>query len=373
MLTTALGCDKDPPPAPAPSVLEETSDAASPIASVFGEAPPLPPSGSWKSEVDAFTSEEQCVRDLKITSPLLGEALLSLGYETLAQDACSMLAATKEHDGKRCGKILATSLRARCVVLVASTTAEPDACPYLESRDRSRGRDPTCLALASGREALCAGEGSPVDERVCRAIFAEDPARCGSLLPEPRARCVRDVERWRGLIPRRATGPAEEKSKGALVLRSSGEDADASSSALTLELREAARGIVLTRGANDTTLVFGDSRYASPTTFVPPATSAVRLAFEVTVAGKLQHLELELPGRGVLVHPGSPFDGTVRVTELAAKDVGPDFRADQLRGKPVHITLVGTLGQAQLTSKIELHVETYVRDVVRGGSGPALP
>lgn len=370
LVLASSGCEKDPP-APPPYV-DETPDAASPIASVFADAPPLPPSGSWKSEIDSFTTEEQCVQDLRVASPLLGEALLSLGYETLAQDACGMLAAAKEHDTKRCAKILATSLRSRCVTLVATTTAEPDACPYLESRDRSRGRDPTCLAVASGREALCAGEGSPADERSCRAIFAEDPARCTALLPEPRARCLRDVERWRGLIPRRATGPAEENTSGPLLLRSAGADVDGGAER-NVELRDAARGVVLARGAVETTLVFGDSRYAGPTTFVPPGIGAPRLAFETTLAGKLQHLELEIPGRGILVYPGMPLEGTVTVTELSAKDVGKDLRPNELRGHPVHITLNATVGAPTSATRIELRVKTYLRDVVRGGSGPALP
>ena len=317
------------------------------------------------------------MQDLRVASPLLGEALLSLGYETLAQDACGMLAATKEHDTKRCGKILATSLRARCVMLVATTTAEPDVCPYLEARDRSRGRDATCLALASGREALCAGEGSPADERACRAIFAEDGARCASLLPEPRARCVRDVERWRGLVPRRATGPAEEKTKGTLTLTPVGsapaDDAGAPVEPLHVELRDAARGVVLARGATETTLVFGDSRYSNPTSYVPPTIGSARLGFETTLAGKLQHLELEIPGRGILVFPGTPFDGSVTIGELSTKDVGADLRPGELRGHPVHIALVATIGQGPTAYRVELRVETYLRDVVRGGSGPALP
>ncbi|RYZ66679.1 MAG: hypothetical protein EOP08_04435, partial [Proteobacteria bacterium] len=290
------GCEKDPPP-PVRSV-EDAPDAAGPIASGFGDAPPLPPSGSWKTEVESFTTEERCVQDLRVASPLLGEALLLLGYETLAQDACGMLAATKEHDTKRCGKILATSLRARCVMLVATTTAEPDACPYLEARDRSRGRDATCLALASGREALCAGEGSPADERACRAIFAEDGARCASLLPEPRARCVRDVERWRGLVPRRATGPAEEKTKGTLTLTPIGsapaDDAGAPVEPLHVELRDAARGVVLARGATETTLVFGDSRYSNPTSYVPPTIGSARVVRRSATDGRQRGCALGL-------------------------------------------------------------------------------
>ena len=361
----ACGCDKErPPPPSAPAELE---DAASPLASVLGDAPPLPPSGSWKTEIEGFTTEEKCVQDLRVASPLLGDALLALGYETLAQDACGILAASKEHDVKRCSKILATSLRSKCVALVSTTTADPDACPYLESRDRSRGRDATCLALASGREALCAGEGSPADERACRAIYAEDPARCAPLLPEPKARCTRDVERWRGLLPRRPTGPAEEKTKGPLVLRGTGGD-DAGAD-LHVDLRDATRGVVVARSSDAAVLVFGDSRYAAPTTFVPPPISAPRVGFETTLAGKLQHLEVEIPGRAVLVFPGTPFDGTVSVTELKASDVGSDMKPTDLRGHPVQIALVGTLGAYH----VDLHVETYVRDVVRGGSGPALP
>lgn len=359
----AAGCEKDKPPAPAAPV--EVEDAASPLASILGDAPPLPPSGSWKAEVEGFATEEKCVQDLRVASPLLGDALLALGYETLAQDACGILAATKEHDPKRCAKILATSLRAKCVTLVAATTAEPDACPYLESRDRSRGRDATCLALASGREALCAGEGSPADERACRAVYAEDPARCAPLLPEPRARCVREVERWRGLLPRRPLGPAEEPTKGPLSIHG-GEDGGAD---LKIELRDAARGVVLSRNAESTALIFGDSRYAAPTTYVPPPTGALRIGFETNLAGKLQHLEVELPGRGVLVFPGTPFDGTVSVTALKPSDVGSDMKPADLRGHPVQIALVGSLG----VYRVELHVETYVRDVVRAGSGPALP
>lgn len=362
----ALGCEKEP--APPPRLELESDDAASPLAAVLGEIPPLPPSGSWKVEIESFSSEEACVHDLHVASPLLGDALLALGYETLAQDACKILAASKEHDVKHCAKILASSLRSKCVALVATTTADPDACPYLEARDRSRGRDATCLALASGREALCAGEGSPADERACRAIYAEEPARCAELLREPKARCLRDVERWRGLLPRRATGPAEEKSKSSLLVRGVGDGEDAGAE-LRAELRDAARGIVLARSAGTAVLVFGDSRYASPSTYVPPPIGSPRVGFETTLAGKLQHLEIELPGRGVLVFPGMAFNGTVSVTALKASDVAPDVRESELRGRPVQVAITGSLG----TYRVELRVESYVRDVVRGGSGPALP
>ncbi len=357
------GCEKEKPPAP--SAPAETEDAASPLASVLGDAPPLPPSGSWKGEIESFTTEEKCVQDLRVASPLLGDALLALGYETLAQDACGLLAASKEHEPKRCAKILATSLRSKCVTLVAATTADPDACPYLESRERSRGRDATCLALASGREALCAGESSPADERACRAVYAEDPTRCAPLLPEPRARCVREVERWRGLLPRRPTGPANEITRGKLVVRG-GEDGGAD---LIVDLRDAARGVVVSRNADSAVVVFGDRRYAAPTTYVPPPTGAPRVGFETNLSGKLQRLELEIPGRGVVVFPGAPFDGTVSVAALKSGDVGSDMKPSDLRGHPVQIALVGNFGAA----RVELHVDTFVRDVVRAGSGPALP
>ena len=133
-----------------------------------------------------------------------------------------------------------------------------------------------------------------------------------------------------------------------------------------LELRESQRGVIALGSRGASRLVFGEARYVAPTTFIPPPNGVPRIAFEITSTGALEHLELEVPGRGVLVLPGAKFVGTTKVTDGAGKALEiVDTKSDELRGRAVRIELKGKLDQSPQAYEIDTSIETFVRDVAR--------
>jgi hypothetical protein len=170
------------------------------------EAPP-PPSGDLAADIASFTTLDACVRQHASLDPLVADALGALGYDTFLKDVCRILEAAHTRSTAPCALIDASGLRIECSMVLAVTIHAPDDCPLRVDGAPQLGRDPTCLAAASGEARLCAGELR--DRRVrCEAIALSDDARCAPLGPG-RGACARDVAQGGPRQGRRALRPPD--------------------------------------------------------------------------------------------------------------------------------------------------------------------
>jgi hypothetical protein len=162
---------------------------------------PVAPSGDLKSEVEAFTNLDACVRSHRLGDALLADAIDALGYDTFTRDACRVLQALKVRRVEPCQAVAFAALRARCETQVAALTGNPALCP-----DTGRGasvapRDPTCVARAARDPRLCMA-ALETERASCRALITGDLGSCGS----DRA-CLRQTERWSSLREKPAAKP----------------------------------------------------------------------------------------------------------------------------------------------------------------------
>jgi hypothetical protein len=168
---------------------------------VEGSDPP-PRAGDLKSDVEAFTSLERCIAQHASLDPVVGDAIQSIGYDTLLRDACRVLQAIKQKDATLCAAITATGLQHHCEAMVAMATQDADKCPWVAEADRRSGRDATCLAVATHDPRACAAD---LAERqpTCEALTTGDATRCVHSLEGDRRACERDLARDRSLFVER--------------------------------------------------------------------------------------------------------------------------------------------------------------------------
>jgi len=314
-----------------------------------------PPSGDLRAEIDAFTDLDACARTRKLADPLLGDAIESMGYDTLILDACRMLEALKAKDPKPCNPIALSALRARCQISVAVLASKPALCPVTAPPGRSAARDPTCLARASRDERLCAA-AQATDRPTCVALTLADPGRCMG-----DAVCVRQVARWSGLIEK----PGEHRPFEAQArVDLHGIDGTPEPSAASFDLTDVARqGAVVSRlGAGRTKLTVGTG--SALAAGLRDGASQPRLLLEIVVSstdlGKAERplgpgqitIDLSLPkvGRRPLT--------TVADAKLGALEIGPEV------GKPVKLALAATLLDAPNKYAAKIEIETFVRDII---------
>ena len=303
--------------------------------------------------MDAFTSLEACIRARSARlDPLVGDALSALGYETLVGDACRIVAAIKDGTVEPCASLDASALRRRCRTLVALASATPEHCPLHRPGHPSDGRDPVCLAAATGDVRLC-GAASPVERATCEAVVLRDERVCrpaGALA----AACTREVKRVARLGEAGKARPALATS---LVPTAEGHPVGAPPEVQA----SLARGVVL------------EGRGKAFRTVLAPPPRAVVAA--IGLADTFVELEL-------LLTPGDPPKAVVSRGTVAAPGTGRvvcpgpacALRVESVeggftRGAPLHLRLEGTLRGAAGTVPVTLDVATFVRDVV---DGPAL-
>ena len=320
---------------------------------------PPAPAGDLKSEVAGYTTLDACVSArAKTLDPLLSDTLDALGYDTFLRDSCRVLEATRAEDAGACGPIVASQLRARCADWVAIARADPAVCP-LEGAPEE-GRDPLCLAVSARNEHACLAV--PRDRRpTCVALIRRDPRACaGSVHADA---CAREVARLRDLVAARdpdARPPPFTPPAVRLELHAvDGGTEPSVGNASLVALAE--RGIVTVRGKKATTVSLGDGTELGTTSYVPPARGGadVSLRLRGTEGGamEIEHLELSVPGAGILVVPGVSWDGKVRLDgDLST------------RGAPCHLVIDGTIGVPPLAYHLLLDVQTYLRDVVTPGA-----
>lgn len=356
-----------------------------------GALEPTPRVGDLAAELERFTTLDACVESRKIDDPLLGDAILALGYEGFAGDACRVLQAAKQKTRDTCKTITVSTLQRHCEMVVAVVAKDPEQCP---NDAFGRAREATCLALASRDRRLCAAVDEMHRPR-CEAMLAGDPKRCAGAGRAARATCERDAARWRTLLgdpsQTREAAPAAlvtpagrfkiEPKPGAPMRAGKGEGD------LTFELRQ---GVVVyeERSMGPTAGVRGSASASAsmplarridigPTIDSLPLYAPVdpTVSFSVVVPpdslakARVRKLDLAVPGGGVLSWPNAKGELTVTVKRL-----------DAVRGGGVELTIEGAVGEGDRSYGLHLEAKTFVRDVVQttlssssGTSGTRLP
>jgi hypothetical protein len=377
------GCDErkpfgvTPPPGEATSTVPPNASAlAAQLGIDAGPVDPIDPpapAGELAKELEQFVNVESCVVQRAAIDPLLADALSAIGYETFVRDACRLLEAAKDRKAETCDRIDASSLRARCRTWVAMLAQTPEACPLLYEGLPSRGRSPSCLALAGKDPRLCAAEARPAPRATCEAMAARREAPCDALVPADRAACKREVTRWRSLLPAPLEGlPKLAEVRGKLVVRGDGTTPDPKTTELDLA-PDLGRGAVVVVGLRDKLAVevglLGDSDTARIAGAPNKRTRiGVRLVLEPPALGsgntpdvaglaRLERLELEIPGELPIVVPTGTCD--CKVTRA---------RLDRARGGEVAFALEGTVTGAGHSYRLDLAATTFVRDVVSESS-----
>ncbi len=354
----------DVAPPPASSGIAATLGAIGADAGPLDLVDPPAPAGDLAKELEAFVNVETCVSQRAAIDPLLADALRAIGYDTFVRDACRLLEAAKDKKRETCDRIDASSLRSRCKAWVAMLAQTPDACPLLFEGLPARGRGATCVAIAGKDPRLCLAEPRPSQRVTCDALAARSEAKCEALTGVDRAACVREVTRWRALLPTPLDGlPKLPEAKGKLVL--AGEAGTADPKVTEVDLApDVGRGAVMTAGLRDRLRVelgvLGESESAR---IAGALNKRTRVGLVVTldaprgatkeVTPTLDRFELEVPGELPLVSP--PGKCECRVTRA---------HLDKTRGGEVSVAVEGTLAGAGRTYKVSFAATTFVRDVV---------
>jgi hypothetical protein len=331
--------------------------------------PPGPP-GDLRAEVTRFTSIDACVAKIAPPEPLVGDALRAIGYETFLRDTCRLLEATKGGDVQTCGRIDAQALRAKCESFVAMAWRRPDACPWAVPNTHERGRDPSCVAVASRDPRLCAATSRGAVQ--CEALARHDAKKCGVLAEPDRGACERDVLRWQSLLesPLEANAAAHlqppatdarpiKTPVGHLTLRPAGTDEGSADVEADLA-HDLAHGVVAERRREGIVVQIGEKRELGLTWHTTNPNARARVAIELLVPtapglpARVSEAEFGVPGSTtVVVGQDAPC-----ACELRMKAAGAQ------RGEPFEFTLTGKAGVGARTYTVELAVATFVRDVV---------
>jgi hypothetical protein len=360
--------------AEAPASAASVAEALGIDAAAFETVDPPAPAGDLKADLDRFVNVQTCVSDRAALDPLVADGLRGIGYDTFLRDACRMLEATKDRKREGCDRIDSSALRAKCQSWVAIASQTPDACPLLFEGLPSRGRDATCVAVASKDLRLCASEPRASQRATCEALATRDDKPCEGLLAAERPSCVREIARWKQLLPPPLEGLAKLPApRGKLVVR--GVDGTPDPPHPEADLGpELARGLVVVTSGERARVVLGSlgeseaARIAASPAGRARAGAAVVLSppppgAKAPAKTLLEKLEIVLPGEAPLVHPPAPCD--CRVSSA---------RVDRTRGGEIAITIEGTVQGGARTYRLSLEAATFARDVVADApGGRALP
>ena len=347
-----------PPPPSSQAAPEHSFDA-----SAFVIDPPAP-AGDLKVELDRFVNLEACVAERAKLDPLVGDALGAIGYDTFLRDACRMLEAAKDRKKETCERIDSSPLRRKCQSWVAILAQAPDQCPLQFDALVTRGRVPSCVAIAARDPRLCAGEGRAQPRATCEAMVNRDAQRCGVLAPAQKAACERELARWRDLLSSPLEGldklpvPKETLTVGERDAGAS--DAGASETDLATDV---ANGVVVVTSRDRARIEVGSLVESDLAHLAAAPTRRSRIGFTLLQGDKptLQKLELILPGEAPFVSPPAQCDCKVTNVKLTPK-----------RGSEVSFTIEGKVQAATRTQPFGVTVTTFVRDVVPDREGGGL-
>lgn len=362
-LAVATGCEEKkvlPPVESAPEVAAVASELVVDAGALADPLDPPPPAGDLQEEIARFVNVEQCVAERAKIDPLVGDALGAIGYETFLRDACRLLEASKDRKRETCDKIDSSALRSRCQSWVAMIAQTPDACPMQFEGVATRGRNASCVAIASRDPRLCNGESRTVQRATCEAMVARAPAKCDALAANHRALCRREVARWHAVLAPPLEGLEKLPAvRGTLTVRGVSGAPDPPNPEVDLGA-DFKRGVVVVTARDRLRVELGTvvESEAARIAASPQRRSRVGLAvlFEPTKTEAqrpvLQKLEIELPGEAPLVSPPASCD-----CKLTA-------RASATRGAEVAIALDGIVSNGSRTFKVAIDLATFVRDVV---------
>ena len=370
VLATAGGCEeKKPPPPPEPTVAAPSVSALSELgldAGVLGEPlDPPAPAGDLQAELDRFVNVDQCVAERAQLDPLIGDALGAIGYETFLRDACRLLEAAKDKRRETCDKIDSSALRARCQSWVAMISQIPDACPMQFEGLVTRGRNPSCVAIAAKDPRLCNGEPRTVQRGTCEAMVTRDPTKCDVLLPNQRPLCKREVARWRGVLAPPLEGLDKLPTpRGKLTIRGVSGTPDPPTTEVDLA-QDFARGVVVVTARERIRVELGTvvESEAARIAASPQKRPRIGVALIVEPGKKephpvLQKLELELPGEAPIVSPPATCDCKITTG-----------RATATRGGEAAVAIEGTITSGGRSYAVNIDLSTFVRDIVPEAAG----
>ncbi len=132
-----------------------------------------------------------CIRRMSEGAPAeLRNAIDTLEYPSLGEDACRLDLAVTMRAGFLCDGVALSAMREVCRTRAAIAVGSPDTCPTLRP---DLGRDATCVALAARTPSLCAAADAAARIR-CLAVAHGDVSECAALDPLLRPRCRADVQ-----------------------------------------------------------------------------------------------------------------------------------------------------------------------------------
>ena len=344
----------DPAAAPPRSHLAANSALYLDGGVVLERSDPPPPAGDLREEVTRFTTLDACVAQHAVLDPLVGDAVRSIGYDTLLRDACRILEAIKLKDNSPCSVITASSLARRCESLVAIALQDAERCPWELSSQKQRGRDATCLAISTRDPRVCAAAGEGA-QPACEALASGDGSRCARASATERAACTRDLERYRSLLAgEHDAHDAHDTTAPRAHLEIHGSGATPSPSDYDLSSSVVGGAVVAAEAVGGASIELArdlESVLGLPTR-IERAHLAASVAFEAGVP-KLTKLSLVVPRVGEFTCPSPHCALTVTMP-----------KADPKRGAPLTATIEGTVETPTGSYQTKVQIDTFVRDVV---------
>jgi hypothetical protein len=362
-------CPDDPPPpsggapfavAPASPRLHPASmpDMDSGIAIEHGDPPPL--AGDLRAEIDAFTTLEGCVSQHAQIDPLVGDAVRALGYDTLVRDACRIVDALKMKDASSCAAIASSGVQARCESLVAMAGQNADACPWIASTERTLGRDPVCLAIATHDPRIC-GASTTNEHATCEALATGDPKRCETAASDQSRFCAREFERQKRVMVAPEHDARDLKPPKAIVtIKGESGTADPEGSPVDVSA-QIVQGVVV--AANPTGGTRIDIAHDLSTSLHLPTRGGERTRFVASVVlngssgdPSVERFEIEGPKSPVIICPSSQCTATVTMAKGAL--------ADANRGTPFSLAIDGKVEAPSGKYSFHAQIDSFLRDVV---------
>jgi hypothetical protein len=314
---------------------------------------PAAPAGDLRDDVARFTTLDACVAQHALLDPLVGDAIRSIGYDTILRDACRVLQAIKTKDSAPCEAITASSLTERCKSLVAIALHDPDRCPWDAPSQKQRGREASCLA-ASTRDARSCGAALASARPACEALATGDTSRCAKASGPDREQCTRDFNRLRTILADERD--AHEAAPPSARLEIHGASGTSDPSVATYDLSSAvAGGAVLAAEALGGAGV-ELARDLESSLRLAMRSDRPRLAASVAVeagAPTLTKLTLYVPKVPEIECPGPHCALTVTMPPVEPR-----------RGAPITVGIEGTTETPGGTYRIKLTIASFVRDIV---------
>lgn len=345
----AAGTPRPPEPGPSPpAAVDPDGEEEAPTTAWPDEV------RSLREEVDAFTTVEACLAELRARTPtVVSEGLADLRYVEFFDDLCRGLSAVESGSVEGCDAIAPSATRAGCRLRLAMIHRRPRACP----EDRViGGRDAVCLAWAARDPSLCRAASTP-DAIRCRAVLARDAERCLRLPPSERGRCEAEVARYGGAVADEQV-EREHLVEARMELTLTGDTGeperisrDVLERGVALRPSGCRHSVALERAGGEPTVALGPSRERG--TF--------RLELRVPPTDD-RPIVLPLDGNTAILTASSPSHGGLSSIAGATGEVSLDRFEPELGGA-IEGTLTGTLRSGGETIRTEARFATFVRDL----------